>query len=47
MNVDRAPFGQDPDGNARIVAVLLEGTHEGLVVWRDLWRYAATHRARP
>ena len=40
MKVSAEPFGRDPDGNPRVIAVLLDGTHEGLVVWHSPQEYA-------
>jgi hypothetical protein len=40
MKASTEPFGRDPDGNPRVIAVLLDGTHEGLVVWHSPQEYA-------
>jgi hypothetical protein len=39
MKVSPAPFGYDADGNPRTIAVLLDGAHEGLVVWHSPQEY--------
>ena len=40
MKVSAEPFGHDPDGNPRVIAVLLDGAHNGLVVWHSPQEYA-------
>ena len=40
MKVSAEPFGHDPDGNPRVIAIRLDGTHDGLVVWHSPQEYA-------
>jgi hypothetical protein len=39
MRSSAAPFGYDPDGSPRTIAVLLNDTHEGVVVWHSPQEY--------
>ena len=39
MKITPAPFGYDPHGNPRTIAVLLDGAHEGVVVWHSPQEY--------
>jgi hypothetical protein len=39
MRSTAAPFGYDPDGSPRTIAVLLGGAHEGVVVWHSPQEY--------
>jgi hypothetical protein len=40
MKVSAEPFGCDPDGNPRVIAVLLGSTQDRLVVWHSPQEYA-------